>query len=59
MKFEVMLTQKEIYCWDCIEANSEEEAKDKAYAMYEQDKECYHYDSDCEIECVELDGGEL
>lgn len=53
MKYEVELKQEEIYVFEDIEADSEEDAENKALELYEKDKETYHYDSDTEIEVFE------
>ena len=54
MKYEVELTQKELYNF-IIKAETEEEAKNKAIELFESDnKNEYHYDSNTDIECYEI-----
>lgn len=52
-KFDITITQKDIYNFE-IEAKSEEEAKSKAFRLFEEDKKAYFFDSDNDIEVVEI-----
>ena len=56
MKYELEFIQKEIYIFD-IEANSEEEAINKAIEIYDSDKkQDYYFDSDTSIEVFPIKG---
>ena len=56
MKYEVQITQKELYYFSEIEAESRDEAENKALELFESDKKYeYHYDSDTDIECYEIE----
>lgn len=55
MKYEITLTQKELYVFEDIEAENEQEAIDKVLDIFDScDKNLYHYDSDTDIECSEV-----
>lgn len=53
-KFDITTTQKDYYNF-LIEAETEKEAVDKAYKLFEEDKRPYYYDSDNAIEVVECE----
>ena len=52
-KFEVIITQVENYDFE-IEANSEQEAKEKAHKLFETNKHEYHTDSGGTTEVFEI-----
>lgn len=56
MKYELEFIQKETYIFD-IEADSEEEAINKAIEIYDSDKkQDYYFDSDTSIEISPIKG---
>ena len=56
MKYEVTLRETEIYVIE-VEADSEEEATENAYIIFENasEKGIYHYDSDSESSAYEIE----
>lgn len=55
MKYEIILTQKEIYVFEDVEAENEEDAINKVLEIFDGDKKQeYHYDSDTDIEICEV-----
>lgn len=55
MKFEITIIQKEIYTFENIEAENEEDAKNKVLELFDSDKKQeYYYDSDTDIEIYEV-----
>jgi len=54
MKYEVTLKQIEVYCMD-VEAETEKEAIEKAWELYEADKNEYHHDSESESIAYDID----
>lgn len=55
-KYEIKLIEKEIYRFDSIEAETEEEAIDKAIELIstEEGKNDHHHDSDGDFEVYEI-----
>ena len=52
-KFDLMITEKEVYLVEGVEADTEYEAFEKALEMMEKDgKQTYHDDSDGDYEVV-------
>jgi hypothetical protein len=56
-KYNVIITEKEIYVIEGIEANNKNEASNKAWEMLTSmdDKDKYHVDSDGETEVDEVE----
>lgn len=55
MKYEITITQKEVYTFENIEAENEEDAKNKVLEIFDSDKKQeYYYDSDADIEIYEV-----
>ena len=52
-KFDLMITDKEVYLVEGVEADTEQEAFEKAIEMMERDgKDTYHQDSDGDYEVM-------
>lgn len=55
-KYEVEIKVIDVYLFPEIIAENEKEAEEKAGELYYKNKEDYYYDSDSEVEIIEIEG---
>lgn len=52
-KYDITITQKELYSFE-IKAENEQEAENKAFELFENDRNSYFFDSENDVEVTEI-----